>query len=238
MILIFFSLLNMESLALFSAGLIPAIIIGILGYRYLSRRSRLPASKAILAVMLGIVSALPAYYIQSWSDRVFEVDTTSWWQAMILAFLIVALIEEGFKAAMLWVSHVIVPVDEALDLMVVSLLIAMGFAGVENILYSYSKGWEVALFRSITAVPAHACFAIVMAYFVGMDFPNRKEITPYLQGLLLAWILHGLYDFFIVQDMAEGLMIGALVMLVICALLAYRAYVRVKGQHDEGQQIS
>jgi hypothetical protein len=54
----------------------------------------------------------------------------------------------------------------------------------------------------------------------------------------LAWILHGLYDFFIVQDMAEGLMIGALVMLVICALLAYRSYVRVKGQHDEGQQMS
>ena len=232
MILNFFTLLNMESLALFSAGLIPAIIIGLLGYRYLSKKSRLPASKAVLAVMLGVISALPAYYIESWSDRTIAVDFTSWWQALIFAFMTVAFIEEVFKALMLWLSNYIVPVDEALDLLTISLLIAMGFAGIENVLYSYSKGWEVALFRSITAVPAHACFAIIMAYFVAMDFPNRKKITPYLQGLLLAWILHGLYDFFIVQELSEPLLLGALVVLLICGLLAYRSYQRVRIQQS------
>lgn len=226
----FISLLNMKSLALFSAGLIPAIIIGIVGYRYLYKNSPLPASKAILAVMLGVISALPAYYIQSWIDSSIEVDFSSGWQALVFAFMAVAFVEETFKALMLWISNYIVPVDEALDLLAISLLIAMGFAGVENVLYSYSKGWEVALFRSVTAVPAHACFAIIMAYFVAMDFPNRKKLMPYLQGLLLAWVLHGLYDFFIVQEFSEPLLLGALVMLVVCGPLAFRSYQRVRKQ--------
>ncbi len=217
----------MESLAIFSAGLLPAIIIAFLGHRYLSKRSRLPAGKAVLAAMLGVVAAIPAYYLEGWADTTFDVDFTSWWQVLIVALMTVALIEEVFKAFMLWLSNFVVPVDESIDLLAISLLIAMGFAGVENILYSYSKGWEIALFRSLTAVPAHACFAILLAYFSAMEFPRRKQLMPYLQGLMLAWVLHGLYDFFIIQEISEPLMLTALGILILCAALSYRIYYRV-----------
>ena len=223
----------MDSLALFAAGMLPAIVIGLLGYRVLYRKSRLLASKAILAVMSGVLAALPAYYIEQWAHTAFETDLTSWWQALIFAFMTVALIEEFLKSLMLWMSNYVVPIDEPMDLLAISLLIAMGFAGVENILYSYSKGWEIALFRSLTAVPAHACFALLLAYFVSMEFPTRKQIMPYAQGLLLAWVLHGLYDFFIIQEMSDPLMLLALVVLLISAYLAIRTYMQVRDNEVE-----
>lgn len=218
----------MDAFALLIAGLFPAILIGVLGHRYLFRETRLVASKAILAVMMGVFVAVPAYYFESWSHQTFEADHSIWWQSLIVAFMTVALIEELLKTTMLWLSNYVVPIDEPMDLLAISLLIAMGFAGVENVLYSYSKGWEVALFRSLTAVPAHACFAILIGYFVAMEFPNRKQFTPYLHGLLLAWVLHGLYDFFIIQEISDPLLLMALVMLVAIAYLAYRGYVQVR----------
>jgi|GEM_PF-1815225 len=213
------------------AGLLPAAVIGWLGYRYLYNKTQLMPSKVVLAVMLGVVVAIPAYYIESGISHVVEADMSIWWQAMIVAFFTVAFVEELFKSLVLYVSNYVVPVDEPMDLLAIALLIAMGFAGVENILYSYSKGWEVALFRSLTAVPAHACFAFFAAYFVSMNFPQRKSITPYLQGLLLAWVFHGFYDFFIIQDISEHLMLMALVILVICIYLSMNVYKRVKQTH-------
>ena len=218
----------MDSLALLTAGLLPAIVIGILGHKLLFRKTPLVASKAILAVMLGVAIAVPTYYIEGWFHDVCEADMSSWWQAILMAFITVALVEELLKVAMLWLSNYIVPIDEPMDLLAISLLIGMGFAGVENILYSYSKGWEVALFRSLTAVPAHACFALLLAYFVAMEFPTRKQIKPYLQGLLMAWVLHGLYDFFIIQEIAEPLLLVALLILIIAGYLGYRTFVQVR----------
>ncbi len=218
----------MDKTAIFAAGLLPAIVIGVLGYRTLYKKTRLLSSKAILAVMLGVIAALPAFYIQQSASYNLDLRMDVWYHAVIVAFLVVSLVEELFKGLMLWLSNYIVPIDEPMDLLAISLLIAMGFAGVENVLYSYSKGWEVALFRSVTAVPAHACFALILAYFVTMEFPSRKKIIPYIQGLLLAFLLHGLYDFFVIQEISEPLMLGAIFILLINIFLGYNVYKRVR----------
>lgn len=218
----------MEAIATLFAGLLPTIVFGVIAYYILQKRSPLTPSKAILAVMLGVISAVPAYYFQAWLETTMDPDYSIWWQAAIVAFLIVALIEEVVKTAMLWVSNYIVPIDEPLDLLAISVLIAMGFAGIENVLYSEMFGWDDALFRAMTAVLGHVCYAILIAYFTAMQFPDRKKIKPYIQGLLVAFLLHGLYDFFIVQRISMPLMIGALVVLAVYVLLAYNAYKRTK----------
>lgn len=221
-------LLSMEALGILLAGIIPAIVFGLLAYLFLYKKTRLTASKAILAAMLGIISAIPAYYFQAWLESTMDPDYTIWWQAAIVAFLIVALIEETVKTTMLWLSNYLVPIDEPMDLLAISVIIAMGFAGVENVLYSHNLGWEVALFRSLTAVPAHAFFAVIIGYFTAMSFPDRKKIKPYLQGLFIAFLFHGFYDFFIIQEFSEYLMLGALVVLLISGALVYNAYKRTK----------
>lgn len=49
----------------------------------------------------------------------------------------------------------------------------------------------------MTAVPAHATFAAVMGYFVGLaKFNHKNERSLMFRGFLLATILHGFYDFF------------------------------------------
>ena len=119
-------------------------------------------------------------------------------------------------------------VNEPLDIIVMSILISMGFAAIENILYSQQLGWEIALFRSFTAVPAHAFFACILAYFAAVEFPkSRKKILPYLQGLLIAIILHGLYDFFIIQEFSDPFTLGSLVVLVISGVLAFLVIRRI-----------
>jgi RsiW-degrading membrane proteinase PrsW (M82 family) len=46
-------------------------------------------------------------------------------------------------------------------------MVSMGFACTENILYVLEGGYEVAIMRAFTAVPAHATFGILMGYYMG-----------------------------------------------------------------------
>ena len=79
----------------------------------------------------------------------------------------------------------------------------MGFATVENILYVYEGGQVVAWARMFTAVPMHAIFAIIMGYYMGIQkFYDKKSYA--LIGLLYASILHGVYDFVIMNPEIPG----------------------------------
>ena len=82
---------------------------------------------------------------------------------------------------------------------------------------------NVAVLRSLTAVPAHATFAILMGYYMGIaKFSNHKWAYN-LFGLLSAIIFHGAYDFFLFVDFIPGIYIGAFVSLFIGLFLSRKA---------------
>ena len=64
--------------------------------------------------------------------------------------------------------------NEPFDGIVYSVMVSMGFATTENILYAMKGGLEVALLRMVMSVPAHATFAVLMGYL--LDCPNSEEI--------------------------------------------------------------
>ncbi len=115
--------------------------------------------------------------------------------------------------------------NEPFDGITYAVMIGMGFASLENIFYVAEGGLEVAILRMFTAVPAHAAFAVIMGYFVGLaKFKHQFSISLYkLSGLFLAALLHGIYDFFFFVENYPFMALGGFVALLIGIYLSLRA---------------
>jgi RsiW-degrading membrane proteinase PrsW (M82 family) len=99
----------------------------------------------------------------------------------------------------------------------------MGFAFVENVMYVFKGGIEIAILRAVTAIPAHTVFAIIMGYFMGIAKFSKSRIKWNLVGLCLAILFHGSYDFFLFINFIPGFSMGSLVALLIGIILAVKA---------------
>jgi RsiW-degrading membrane proteinase PrsW (M82 family) len=119
--------------------------------------------------------------------------------------------------------------NEPYDGIMYSVVISMGFAGAENLLYVLNNGVEVGVLRMFTAVPAHAGFAILMGYFVGKaKFSLRYKNYYCFIGLFNAILFHGLYDFFLLQQNYAALQYFAFIALIVCLILSFRALNKIR----------
>jgi RsiW-degrading membrane proteinase PrsW (M82 family) len=91
-------------------------------------------------------------------------------------------------------------------------MIGMGFATMENLFYIEVFGQDTALLRAFTAIPAHLVFAIPIGYYAGLAKFHPLERTHLLfRGLLVSILLHGTYDFLVLQNWTKWLgSIGAI----------------------------
>jgi RsiW-degrading membrane proteinase PrsW (M82 family) len=111
-------------------------------------------------------------------------------------------------------------------------MISMGFATLENIYYALEFGMPTTALRALTAVPAHAVFAAMMGYYVGKaTFQTQKKRPLLLKGWAVAITVHGIYDFFIIQEIYDALALLAIVTLTISLFFAFRLI-------REGQEAS
>lgn len=167
---------------------------------------REPAGVLALSFLLGIVSVVPAIIGSLLGGHFFDVSENPVITAAY-AFGVVALSEEVAK--FLFLRYVVFrhpAFDEPYDGIVYAVMIGMGFATFENILYVADGGLQVAFLRMFTAVPAHAVFGVAMGYWVGLaKFDPAKRKAYITRGLLVAILLHGAYDFFLMQDNIPGL---------------------------------
>lgn len=147
-------------------------------------------------------------------------------QQFIKAFFVVGLTEEFSKYIIIrYVAQPRKAFNEPFDGIIYAVMVSMGFAATENIMYVLQGGYQVALLRAFTAVPAHATFAILMGYFMGKaKFSNNKIILNFT-GLFLAIIFHGAYDFFLFIDFIPGVWIGAFISLIIGVFFARKAII-------------
>lgn len=145
-------------------------------------------------------------------------------QQFIKAFFVVGLTEEFSKYIIVrYISQPRRAFNEPFDGIIYAVMVSMGFAATENIMYVLQGGYEVALLRAFTAVPAHATFAILMGYFMGKaKFSNNKVMLNFT-GLFLAVVFHGMYDFFLFVDYIPGLWMGAFFSLFIGIFLSRKA---------------
>ena len=91
--------------------------------------------------------------------------------------------------------------NEPMDAIVYGTLISLGFATYENFEYVFIyneelelSSFEIALVRSVTAIPLHALCGIIMGYFFGL-YVFRGGHFLLLKSIVLPIFFHGLYNF-------------------------------------------
>jgi len=133
------------------------------------------------------------------------------------AFVRTAFVEEFLKLVVL----LLIPFNhkafnEPMDGIVYAVMIGMGFAIVENMIYCMSPpDLALAIVRDFTAVPSHAVFAVILGYYVGLaKFNKAKRIQYIIGGFFITVFVHGLYDVFLFQEYENWLMILATFVLL------------------------
>lgn len=206
-------------------AIVPVFIIII--YIYIKDKfEKEPKRLLLLSFISGsIVSVLITTLLYSGFDVFLPLKNNySLQQQFIKAFFVVGLTEEFSKYIIVrYVSQPQKAFNEPFDGIIYAVMVSMGFAATENIMYVLQGGYQVALLRAFTAVPAHATFAILMGYFMGKaKFSNYKVILNFT-GLFLAILFHGTYDFFLFIDFIPGVWIGAFISLFIGFFFARKA---------------
>lgn len=204
--------------------LVLAILPGILIIWYIYREDLYEKENwlpLILCFVLGMLITYPVIKMQELFYNMGWKDTGGFWTTIFSAFVLVATTEELVKyLALLLYPYQRRFFSEPLDGIVYSIYIGMGFATLENVLYAYRYDISTTIVRALTAVPAHATFAAIMGYYIGKaKFDDRHQKGKWLfRGLFMAVLLHGLYDFFVLQEMDESLMILSMVILTASVL--------------------
>ncbi len=185
-----------------AAALLPAIVL----LRYIYRHDHIEKEPAPLLIRLllgGVLSAFAAILLETvgmWILPVIAAEDSVLYY-VLLAFLVVAVSEEGAKLFFLkkysWDQPAF---NYMFDGIVYSVFVSLGFAAFENVKYVFDYGLSVAFSRAFLAVPAHMAFAVFMGIFYGRArcYAHRGKgaaaKTNMMAGFLAAALLHGFYD--------------------------------------------
>ena len=205
-----------NTLLLLAAATLPSILIAYWIYVQ-DTHEKEPKTMLLWAFLCGCASTIPAMIGQTFFKHLENPD--SLFQTAIFAFGVVALTEELSKYLLL--RRFIYPkkdFNEPIDGIVYGVMVGLGFATLENVLYVFNAdghGLSTAFGRAFTAVPAHAAFGVLMGAYIGLAkfFPEKRTIYT-LIGVGLAVFFHGAYDFFLMQQVYEGMAIMAIFTLV------------------------
>jgi RsiW-degrading membrane proteinase PrsW (M82 family) len=213
-------------LTLLSLAILPGIAISYYIW-WRDKHEREPHKYLIVCFIFGIISILPAILLEIFGMKMGFIDGPDTFKTFIFAVVVVGLSEEFSKY--LFLRYYIFPKSEfcePMDGIVYSVMVSMGFATFENLLYVFNQqtieaSYNVAYLRMLTAVPAHASFAVIMGYFVGKaKFSPKNKSALLMVGLFSAALVHGLYDFFIMQRMNKELAIFTFITLIIAIIMS------------------
>lgn len=213
-------------------AVIPGIIIALLIYKS-DRTEKEPKKELIKAFLLGIVSIIITLILSAiFGILDIELDRSDLLNVAFYSFISIALIEEFSK----WICGYLFlkrnkNYDYMFDGIVYMSFISLGFATLENILYTFSGGISTAIIRAITTVPAHAFFGIFSGYYLSLAKKEKINNNPSLSkkyfflSLLMPTLLHGFYDFCLLTD----IVLLYLVYLVFVVVLYVISISKVKG---------
>lgn len=184
------------------AAIIPAIFL----LKYIYKHDTVEKEPPYLLwslILCGVAAALCSIVLE-WVGNLILNNTLSAdspYYILVLAFLVVAVVEEGTKLYFLkrrtWndlnFSHLF-------DGVVYSAFVSLGFAAFENIKYVFTYGLSVVGTRALFAIPGHLGFSVFMGIFYGLakQCENYGDKRGKIFYLILSYgsavFLHGFYD--------------------------------------------
>lgn len=178
------------------AAMLPIIIL--LMYVFNKDTEKEPVKELLIAFGFGAVAILLSFCLSVPFGAIglYTEECTNLTEAIRHAFFAAAIPEEIAKFVMLWLfMRRTKEYDQYMDGIVYAVCVSLGFAAVENIMYVVSTGMGTAIFRALTAVPAHYCMGVLMGYYYSMQRLGYKKHTKDKVMVLVAPILlHGAYD--------------------------------------------
>lgn len=205
----------------------PSLAFGIFIF-WRDKFDREPIHLLIGCFFFGALACIPAAVMEVQFDRWIQPAQYGLPGLFLSAFVLVALVEEGWKFVFTnFFAYRRNAFNEPYDGITYAVMVSLGFATLENIVYvlgDSERSLEVALYRMVTAVPAHVTFGVVMGYFMGLAKFRKRVVPLKLAGLGCAVLLHGFYDFALFSTAQLPLMIiGAFLSLVLGVILSLRA---------------
>lgn len=201
------------------SAVIPPVLVAFFIYR--NDLYEIEPHKLLLKTFfIGFIIVLPMIVLELVAEELFQ-------NLFIYMLLGVALVEEGIKyLVLLFYNYPKDDFNEPYDGIIYSVMLTMGFALVENIMYVVGQdgGSSLALQRMILTIPMHATCGVVMGYFLGkakMESNNRNQ--KLLLAILFPTLIHGLYNYFIFIELS-GLSILIVILGVIYSLKAIKIH--------------
>lgn len=183
-----------ERLIVLFFSLIPSLLL-VLFILYTDKKSSEPKKNIILCLLSGILTTSLAGYLEQLVAPYFSSN--------VLLTFIWALIEEFSKISIFYLfifdnKHY----DDIYDGLVYMSLIALSFAGIENILYAFSESTvassiSLALMRDLTTIPLHVICGIIIGYYLSLgNFSKNKnkKYLNYLLAFIIPSLIHGTFN--------------------------------------------
>ncbi len=191
----------LESLALLAVAFVPGFIW--LWFYYTKDIHPEPARPVLQVFFLGMLITIPVIFVELGVDYFVKYSSfTTLLPLLASTFLIVAPIEEIAKYIVVKRTVFFKKVfDEPIDGVIYCVAASLGFATLENILAALSEGGSIIILRAVTATVLHALAGGFVGFHMGIAKFKPAQSKKYLfQGLIVAIIFHGIYNFIISAD--------------------------------------
>lgn len=215
----------MNILVVLALALAPVVAAAALVY-WSDKWEKEPARRLLYCFGGGMLSCVPIVIMELVANLIFDKPREAGVGGILVsAFVFVGLIEEFWK----WVCVILLAYrsrdfNEPFDGITYAVMVSLGFAFVENVLYVYSGGVSIAVLRMFTAIPAHTIFGISMGFYLGLAKCRVPQRLLYFSlSLLVPVLIHGAYDFALFVTNTAYAWIGAAVSLVLGIWFSVRA---------------
>ncbi len=215
-------------------GLVPSFI----WLLFFLKKDKLPESKRMIlrTFFYGMLATIPTALIELGFFEALNVfHIPSLFFSILYAFVGIGFTEEILKY--LVVKKTVLghhEFDEPVDAMIYMIVSALGFAALENLLillpmYADFQFFDVALvsvFRFVGATFLHALASGLIGYYLAFSLCQAEnKLKLMAKGIVIATLLHGLYDFSIMKiDGSSNFILPIIILigLIIFVTIGFR----------------
>lgn len=193
---------------------------------YLKDKQKEPLKLLFKLLLFGVVSCFPASFLELLIGSFFPLESSMDLITLFFyVFIGIAFVEELCKLFMVYFgSFNHSEFNNLYDMIIYATFVSLGFALFENILYIYDDSHVfVGILRALFAVPGHACYGIIMGYYLGIakiSLINNNEVLHrknLILSLFVPTVMHTLYDFCLLS--------GSVLLILLCFLYVIFVYI-------------
>tara|TARA_B100000768_G_C11172207_1_gene329215 strand:- start:170 stop:847 length:678 start_codon:yes stop_codon:yes gene_type:complete len=220
----------------FILAVLPPLLIAFYIYKQ-DKFDKEPKELILKSFLFGCLSVIPIVIL----ELIFNENIFS--NYFVYMFCGVALVEEGMKYFFLKKYLFNKPeFDEPFDGIVYAVMVSLGFATIENLVYVFiyypDQQISIAIQRMISAIPLHASCGVIMGYYVGLAKFSSSSRILLLKGVFFATMLHAIYNYFILLEngVYSILSVSALILGIYLANKAIKIHQldsQIKNNKDE-----